>query len=436
MTNGTTPAATVTPTPGIRQHRTLRVLLVAETISMLGTQLSAVAMPWLVLQLTGSAGDMGLVMAAQLAAIAVFGFFGASWTGRLGPRTVMLVGDTVRGPLVALLPLLYFLDCLNTATFVVVMFAIGAFYAPYAASQQAILPGVVGEDERLLGRANAALQSATRLSVLLGPVLGGVLISLFGAPTVLIVDAVSFACSAVLLRLCLPQTPTTGKGTGRRSPAAGFRLLMRDRLLGSWSVALALGEMAWQALFALLPVIAVSREHGSSVVAGALLTAFGGGALAGTLLAGRLLRRVPARTLALTGRVALGAGFLALPLPFGVPGLFCLLVCVGFLNGVSSAPVATVRVLRIPEAQRPEALTVATALALIGGTAGWVLSGTLAQKAGLTTAFWGLAVLQLTAAVLFVFGALGTASPPPAPPSPSTDDPAEVTRTDPAKDSR
>jgi hypothetical protein len=91
-------------------------------------------------------------------------------------------------------------------------------------------------------------------------------------------------------------------------------------------------------------------------------------------------------------------------------------------------------VLRIPEAQRPEALTVATALALIGGTAGWVLSGTLAQKAGLTPAFWGLAALQLTAAALFVFGALGTASPPPAPPS--STDPAEVTRTDPAKDSR
>ncbi|WP_406175044.1 MFS transporter [Streptomyces sp. NBC_00996] len=426
MANETTPVTPAGPTLGIRHHRTLRVLLAGETISMLGTQLSAVAMPWLVLQLTGSAGDMGLVMASQLAAIAVFGFFGASWTGRLGPRAVMLVGDTVRAPLVALLPTLYVLDCLNTATFVVVMFAIGAFYAPYTASQQAILPGVVGEDEQLLGRANAALQSATRLSVLLGPVLGGVLISLLGAPPVLLVDAVSFACSAVLLRLCLPHTPRAAAGPGRRSPAAGFRLLMRDRLLGTWSVALALGEMAWQALFALLPVIAVAREGGSSVVAGGLLTAFGGGALTGTLLAGRLLRRFPARALGLTGRVALGVGFLALPLPLGLTGLFILLVCVGFLNGVSSAPVTTVRVLRIPKAQRSEALTVATALALIGGTAGWALSGTVAQKAGLAPAFWGLAALQLAAAALFVLGALGTASPAP----------AASSLTNPAKDSR
>ncbi|WP_307790986.1 MFS transporter [Streptomyces actuosus] len=404
MTTGTTPAGSP---PGVWSHPTLRVLLVAETTSMLGTQLSAVAMPWLVLQLTGSAGDMGLVMAAQLAAVAVFGFFGASWTGRIGPRRIMLIGDTVRGPLVALLPVLYYLHCLNTATFVVVMFAIGAFYAPYLASQQAILPGIVGEDERLLGRANAALQSATRLSVLLGPTLGGLLIALFGAPTVLLVDAVSFAASALLLSRLLPHTPSRGP-VPRRSPVAALRLLLKDRLLSSWSTGLALGEMAWQALFALFPVIAVTREGGSSVVAGGLLTAFGGGALTGTLLAGRLMRRVPARTLALAGRVGLGVAFVALPLHLGLPGLVCLLLLAGLLNGVSSAPVATVRVLRIPEDRRPEALTVATALALMGGTVGWVLSGTVAQKAGITPAFWGVAALQALAAVLFVIGALGT----------------------------
>ncbi|MER6401316.1 MFS transporter [Kitasatospora sp. NPDC001603] len=403
MTTGTTPAGSP---PGVWSHPTLRVLLAAETTSMLGTQLSAVAMPWLVLQLTGSAGDMGLVMAAQLAAITVFGFFGAPWTGRIGPRRIMLIGDTVRGPLVALLPVLYYLHCLNTATFVVVMFAIGAFYAPYLASQQAILPSVVGEDERLLGRANAALQSATRLSVLLGPTISGLLISLFDAPTVLLVDAVSFAASALLLSQLLPHTPPPTPAP-RRSPVAALRLLLSDRLLSNWSTGLALGEMAWQALFALLPVIAVTREGGSSVVAGGLLTAFGGGALTGTLLAGRLMRRVPPRTLALTGRVGLGVAFFALPLHLGLSGLVCLLVFAGLLNGVSNAPVATVRVLRIPLDRRPEALTVATALALLGGTTGWILSGTVVQTAGITPVFLGLAVVQALAAVLFVIGALG-----------------------------
>jgi MFS family permease len=411
MTTDTTLDPVAGRPAGIRQHRTLRVIMVAETVSMLGTQLSAVAMPWLVLQLTGSATDMGLVMAAQVAAIAVFGFFGAGWTGRIGPRRVMLAGDSLRGPLVALLPILYFLGHLNLATFVVLMFVIGAFYAPYTASQQSILPTVVGENEQLLGRANAALQSATRLSVLLGPALGGVLISLIGTPSVLLLDAGSFLASAILLRLYLPRTGWPESTASRRSPASGLRLLLSDRLLGNWSAALALGEMAWQALFALLPVIAVTREGGSSVVSGALLTSFGGGALAGTLLVGRLMRRLPVHKLALAGRIALGVAFTGLLLPLNLPGLVGLLLCVGFLNGISSAPVATVRILRIPAARRPEALTVATSLALLGGTLGWVLSGTTAQHAGLSHAFAGLVALQVTAAVLFVIGGLGTRIP-------------------------
>jgi predicted MFS family arabinose efflux permease len=399
--------AVTTGPPRIRHHRTLRVLLAAETTSMLGTQLSAVAMPWLVLKLTGSPRDMGVVMAAQLAAIAVFGMLGASWTARVGPRRVMLIGDTLRGPLVALLPVLYFLGRLNIATFVVVMFAVGAFFAPYMASQQAILPTVVGEDEKLLSRANAALQSATRLSVLLGPPLAGVLIAVLDAPFVLLLDAASFAASATLLRLCLPRTSGPGS-TGPRSLGGGLRTLLSDRLLGSWSLGLALGETAWQALFALLPVIALTRQHGSSVVAGVLLGSFGGGALAGTLLVGALLRRLSARTLAVAGRVALGAAFVVLLLPLNLAGLVCCLALVGLLNGASSAPVAAVRTLRIPAGSRAESLTVASALALAGGTVGWVLAGTAAQSAGLTAAFCGLVTLQVVAAALFVFGAVTT----------------------------
>lgn len=391
----------------IRNHRTLRILLTAEMTSMLGTQLSSVAMPWMVLKLTGSPRDMGLVMAAQLAAIAVFGVLGASWVGRIGPRRVMLIGDTVRGPLVAMLPLLYFIGWLNIGVFIVVMFAVGAFYAPYLASQQAILPTVVGDDEYLLSRANAALQGATRLSVLLGPVLAGLLIAVLDAPVVLLLDAVSFAASALLLWRCLPKM--SGQGQARRgSLGAGLRTLLSDRLLGSWSLGLTFGEMAWQALFALLPVIALTRQHGSSVVAGVLLGSFGGGALVGTLLVGPMLRWLPARTLAVAGRMILGLAFAVLLLPLNVAALACFLVLVGLLNGVSSAPVAAVRVLRIPVESRTESLTVATALALAGGTAGWVLAGSTAQSVSLSSAFFGLVALQLVAGALFVFGAAGS----------------------------
>jgi len=390
---------------GIWQHRTLRVLLAAETMSMLGTQLSAIAMPWLVLKLTGSTADMGMVMAAQIAAIAITGFFGASWIGRIAPRRIMLIGDAVRGPLVASIAVLAYLNALNTGIYMVVVFAIGAFYAPYTASQQSILPAVVGEDERLLSQANAALQSATRLCVLIGPALGGVLVSLLSAPTVLLMDALTFIASATLLKLCLPTSPVhKNTTTPRGSVWRGINVLKRDRLLSSWLGGQALGELAWQGTFALLPVIAIERGGGTSVVSGVLLACFGGGALTGTLLVGPALRLLSTRALAVTGRVALGGAFLALLFPLNVVAIAVVLLVAGMCNGISGAPINAVRVLRIPIEHRGETLTVATAIVLAAGMFGWLLVGVLTQAQGLATVFVGLTLLQLAAAALFVLG--------------------------------
>ncbi|MFY0577875.1 hypothetical protein ACN28S_29315 [Cystobacter fuscus] len=99
-------------------------------------------------------------------------------------------------------------------------------------------------------------------------------------------------------------------------------------------------------------------------------------------------------------------------LPLSIEALAGCLLLAGFLNGVSSAPIAAVRALRIPPAKRTESLTVATALALAAGALGWALAGTAAQSAGLPTIFHALAVLQVMAAALFVFGARAPAQEP------------------------
>ncbi|GHB32027.1 hypothetical protein GCM10010377_22860 [Streptomyces viridiviolaceus] len=395
---------------GVRcgSHPVLRVVLLAETVSILGTQLGAVATPWLVLTLTGSPGAVGVVTACQFAAVTVFGLFGAPWVARLGPCRVMLYGDVLCAALVALLPLLHAVDRLSIGVFAAVMFAVGATFAPYMASQQSILLDLVGTDEQLLSRANAAFQTASRLSMLLGPLLAGFLIATLTAPQVLLLDALSFAVSALLLRRRLPRTVGKSGPTARPSLGEGLRALRSDRLVTSWTLGLTLNEAAWQAMFALFPVIALIRADASPVVAGTLLGSYGGGTLLGTLAVGRLLRLVSPRVLAVAGRVALAAVFLTLLLPLSVGGTAGCLAVVGLLNGVSLAPATAVRALRIPERRRAEGLTTATGLVMAGGTAGWALAGFAAQAAGLNPTFLGLAVLQAGAAALFVSGALGT----------------------------
>ncbi|MFD0385399.1 hypothetical protein ACFQ2B_33315 [Streptomyces stramineus] len=81
----TTPTTPPARTPETGRSSTLRTLLCAEVLSMTGSQLSAVALPWFALQSTGSPAAMSKVMAAQMVAVALFGLLGATLVGRLGP---------------------------------------------------------------------------------------------------------------------------------------------------------------------------------------------------------------------------------------------------------------------------------------------------------------------------------------------------------------
>ncbi|MFD0385400.1 hypothetical protein ACFQ2B_33320 [Streptomyces stramineus] len=116
-----------------------------------------------------------------------------------------MFSDAARGPLIALVPILHAAGLLTMPVFMVLLFAVGSFFAPYVASQQAVLPALVGDDEALLSKANARLQGATRLTILLGPHAAGLLIAVMGAPAVLLLDALSFTASALLLRRGLPR---------------------------------------------------------------------------------------------------------------------------------------------------------------------------------------------------------------------------------------
>ncbi|MEV5954540.1 MFS transporter [Streptomyces sp. NPDC051987] len=400
---GTAPGTSAARGTGLWRHPALRAVLAAECVSMLGSSLTVVAVPWLMLTRTGSAGAMGVVMAAQMAGTTLVGTLGASWTGRAGPRRVMLLGDACRGVLIALVPLLASAGTLAVPLTAAAMFVFGAVMAPYSAAQQATLADVAGEDGALLSRATAALQGAMRLSMTLGPPLAGVLVALFGSAPVILADAASFALSLLVLRRFLPPVVPSPPPPSRLG-TAGLRALLADPLTATWSLALVCSEFAWQGLFAALPVVALESGGHGSTVAGTLSGAFGAAALTGTLLVGPLLRRLSAPVLAVGGRVLLALCFLVLPLPLGITAVFGCLVLAGLFNGVSSAPVAAVRALRLPGAVRPEALTVATAVALAGGTCGLLVSGTTIRAEGTRTLFVVLALAQVTAALLHLAG--------------------------------
>ena len=121
----------------------------------------------------------------------------------------------------AAIPLLHMAGALSFPLLLVLVFGVGVFATPSFASKTSLLPDLVGEDESRLGEANALLQTANRLASLLGPPIAGVLIGVFGATEVLLIDAATFAVGFLLTadaRPCSGPRRRAGRAEGARVP--------------------------------------------------------------------------------------------------------------------------------------------------------------------------------------------------------------------------
>ncbi len=166
-----------------------------------------------------------------------------------------------------------------------VAFSLGGCAAPYFAAQKVIVPELLGEDEKRVSEATALFQAATRVTLLLGPALAGVLIGVIGATSVLVVDASTYVISLVLVAVFVPQRPPIpqekeDRSVKRRDPVHRSS----DRLLRVWAPIFALGDAAWNAFFVAVPVLVLERFGHHPQIAGWLFAAFGVGAVLGNVI--------------------------------------------------------------------------------------------------------------------------------------------------------
>lgn len=386
--------------------RPLRALLAAETISITGSQMTWLALPWFVLVTTGSATRMSIVIAAEIAAIAVLGLPGGKLLGRLGARRTMLLCDGGRAPLIALVPLLHWTGLLSYAALLAITFALGALSAPYFAAQRVVVPELLGEDERLVGQALALFQVANRLTFLLGPVLGGILIGAISAPGVLLVDAVSYVAAFMLVAGFIPErdAATAEEPGGIRD---GLRFLVRERLLRAWTVAFAIGDTAWLAFFITVPVLVVTRFGSDARIAGWLIASFGIGAIIGNGIAYRfVLERVEGLTLIPTCIMgqALPLWLLAFDLP--AAGYSAVLIASGIANGLVNPSLHALMTLRIPPALRPSAMTAMMIVAGVAQPLGLFGAGPVLDAFGTRPVLIAFAAIQTVMMALIAYVSL------------------------------
>jgi len=381
-------------------------ILSREVVSLTGSQMTWVALPWFVLTTSGSATRMTVVLAVEAAAVAAGGFAGGLAT-RLGARRTMLICDGVRAPLMAAIPLLHMADALSFPLLLLLVFGVGVFATPSFASRTSLLPDLVGEDEARLGEANALLQTANRLAALLGPPIAGVLIGVFGATEVLLIDAATFVVGFLLTATLVRAPGIVVEPDAPKEHAFGavYRFLKQDPLLRPWSVVLILGDVMWLALFAALPVLVLERFGERPAVVGLTFAGFGLGAVVGGAIAFRLVGSVDRILLASLGEIGMAVPLWLLLVHSGPALLVFAFVAAGLANGLVNPALHTIVQLRTPRELRTKLYSVVITGTAILGPVALVATGPALERFGVD---WTLVVLVgIDTALVLLFSAAG-----------------------------
>lgn len=379
----------------VLRERGVRALIAAEFISITGSQMTWVALPWFVLTTTGSATRMGLVMAVELIPMAVLGIPSGAVVDRLGSRRSMIVSDGVRAVLMTSVPVAYALGVLSFPLLLALVAGLGVFIAPYLAAQRTILPDLVGEDEAVVSQANALLQGAQRLAMFAGPALGGVLIAVLEPANVLFVDAATYVVAVIILVVLVPRpAPSTNTDdVGANGVLDGVRFLLRDRFFRPLLGGVAAGEVAFQALFVALPVAVVQVYGGDPRLLGWFLGAFGLGAVIGTVVAVPVLERSEPFPTAAAALVAQFALLWLLPLDLPAMGVAATMFAIGLSNPFANAPLFSALTVRVPVRLRAQVMAAAMTLVMLAGPLGLTTGGAALERFGPTPVFTAIAAL-------------------------------------------
>ena len=305
----------------------------AQTTSVLGDRLVVVALALFVTDLTGSASDVGVVLAASTIPFVAFLLVGGVWADRVPRARLMVITDVLRAVLHGGLALLIFTGLVEIWHVVVIEVVFGTASAFFRPAATGLLPRTVPEEE--IQEAQALTNLTNNIAELTGPALATALVLGVGAGWAFAVDAATFAVSAwFLMRVRVDDAPPPAgeRTTVLADLVEGFGHVRRRSWLWVTIAVFALAvPVGYAPLFVLGPTIARDTYDWTALF-GIVTTLFGVGALAGGLAGLRWRPRLPMRA----GFLAL-LGWPALLVAFGAGAPAALVVPLAIANGMGFA---------------------------------------------------------------------------------------------------
>lgn len=404
--------------PSVLANRDFRLLFFGSTISALGDQFTLVALPWLVLKLTGDPAALGLVLAAMALPRAMFMLIGGAVVDRMSPRRVLLASRSVNAILIGILAVLVLGGAIQMWMVYALSLGIGLSTAFAYPAGSAILPQLV--EPQQLQVSNALFMSMRQLSMFVGPALAGLVISLgahqhVGSPAVsdgsgmglaFSIDAVSFIFSLLSLAMVRihsdyhPPKPVNGV---LADVASGVRAIWSDVSLRAFILyAAAVSVFVGGPIQVGLPVLANTRLDWGAASLGVLMTANGGGVVIGSILSGlgaRLARgHIGVMVLCIDSIV--GLAIIALILVHSTLAGATLLAAVGLLGGVAQIAVFTWIQRRVSQEMMGRTMSVLLFTFMGLGPIAAAVSGALLKLISLSALFGGAGVILSAFALL------------------------------------
>ncbi|NNG70313.1 MFS transporter [Rhizobium laguerreae] len=389
-------------------------LAAAETLSLSGTRLSTIAIPWLVLSTTGSPVLTGLTAMMEMLPYVAAKALSGPLIDRVGPKRIAVVCDTASVAVVGLVPLLDLFGVLDMPLLLPVVFAMGVLRGPSDAAKQAMVPDIATLTAMPLERVTGVVGAIERLASTVGAAGAGALIGLIGSGQALVVNAVTFAAAALIVGVGIPG-PTRGMPEPRGAPEAraggmssyfsdlreGWRFLRGDVVLVSIATMVATTNLLDQAYHAvLLPVWTQSSGHGPELL-GAMFSAFTGASIAGAAIAAAIGERMPRLMVYTVAFLLTGfPRFLVVALDAPLALIFITLAVAGFASGFLNPILSAVIFERIPKPLTGRVTAMNAALCFVLIPFGGLVGGALISMIGLAAAL-SLTGFAYFAATLF-----------------------------------
>ncbi|MFJ6770819.1 MFS transporter [Kitasatospora sp. NPDC091257] len=399
MTTTGTGAAAV-HAPG-RSFRPLAGVLAATVVSVTGTRVSAIALPWFVLATTGSATMTGLVAFAEMAPYVAVKALTGPLVDRLGPRVVSWTTDAVSAVTAGLVPLLHARGLLPFWALLVMVAVIGAMRGPGDLAKSVMVPEAADHARVPMERATGLSGVTERLASTIGPAVGGGLVALIGPLAGLAVNAVTFALGSLIIAVALPRgmgrpavpavAAVAAEPSAEEQPAGywrmfreGFTFLRSEPLLLTVIVMIGITNLI-DAGFTTVLVPVWARESGNGPAAIGLAAAvMGATAVVGSLIAAAVASRLPRRTVFFAGFLLCGAPrFLVLALDAPMWLVLTVFAIGGFGAGFLNPILGAVLFERVPRHLLGRVHALGDSLSWAGIPLGGLVAGAAVATVGL-----------------------------------------------------